>query len=149
MIDLEDRARLDELHAALGPGPRPDPDVLVSGAAEALRRGAHEQAEALLDAARVLDPGHARAWALLGVLEAARGRPEQARRAYEQALSLDDTDAVTALALIELYARGAARDPRDAERALALANWLALEDGIPPEIVQRAAALKRTVGARA
>lgn len=145
MIDLDDRARLDQLHAALGSGPRPDPDVLVAGATEALRRGAHDQAEALLEAAIVLDPSCAPAWALMGALESARGRLDEARRAYEQALSLDDADAVTALALVELYAKGAARDPRDGERAIALANWLAMEDGTPPEIVQRAASLKRSV----
>lgn len=138
MIEVDD---LVPLHAALGPGPRPDPDALVAGAAEALRRTAHDQAEALLDAAILLDPALASAWSLYGLLSVSRGRPDEARRAYERALTLDDTDAVTALALVELYARG--REPRDGERALALANWLILEEGTPPEIVQRAAALKR------
>lgn len=147
MIDVHDRARLAELHAALGSAPRPDPDVLVAGAAEALRRTALDQAQALLEAAIVLDPDRASAWALFGALEASRGRADDARRAYERALALDDTDLVTALALVELYAKAAARDPADAERAVALANWLALEEGVPAEIVQRAGALKRSLRA--
>lgn len=149
MIDVHDSARLAELHAALGSGPRPDPEALVAVAAEALRRTAHEQAAALLDAALVLEPACAPAWALYGALELARERPAEARRAYERALSLDDGDLQAALVLAELYARGAAQDPRDRERALALLDWLLLELHVPADVVESAARLKsRLKGAR-
>jgi Tfp pilus assembly protein PilF len=115
MAELRDIQKLGALSARLRPGERADPDALVGAAMEAMRLSAHENAAALLDAALLSDPRHPRAWAARGMLEEREGRLDDATRSYETALALDDTDALSALALAQIYAR-----KQEADRARAL-----------------------------
>ncbi len=145
MIDLSDRAKLAQLHEAAtkGGGQAVDPAVLVASAGEAIRLGAYDNAASMIEAALILDPDNADAWALRGMIEEKAGRFEAARHAYESALSLDDRDAHTALALAALYSK-----LRDGERARALLNWLILEEDVPTELRQRAAQIKEALEPR-
>lgn len=63
--------------------------TLLAGAAQALERGDADAAEALLDAALVLDPEHAGGLYLCGRQLAAQGRPVEARARFRQACEGD------------------------------------------------------------
>ncbi|MFO0728690.1 MAG: hypothetical protein U1E65_33240 [Myxococcota bacterium] len=142
MVELRDPNQLGALSARLRPEERPNPDALVSAALEAMRMSAHANAAALLDAALLSDPRHPRAWAARGMLEEREGHLDGAARAYETALALEDRDALSALALAQIYARGAHKD-----RARALLNFLVLEESLPLEVKQKVIALKRQLDA--
>jgi Flp pilus assembly protein TadD len=142
MIDVTDRSRLLELHAAADrAGARElDPDVLLSCATAALRARTFDVAQSILEASLVVDPDHPRAWALMGIVLERTGREDDARAAYETAISLDDQDFVTALSLAQIYARHGDRD-----RARSLVLWLISEIEDAPEIRKRAVELRRAI----
>lgn len=145
MIDLSDRAKLEELHktAAKAGGKNVDPGVLVASAGEAIRIGAWDNAASLVDAALIIDPERGAAWSLRGQIEEKAGRLDNARKAFETALAIDDKDLHTALALAALYNK-----MNDSERARALINWLLLEDEVPAELRARAAQIKENLAPR-
>ena len=142
MLDVSDRESLFAMHnAALAAGAEEvDVDVLVSCAMSALRQSSYDNAQAILEAAMLVDPDHAQVWSLIGMVAERQGRDHDARTAYETALGLDEDDPVTAMALAGLYARcglGA--------QAGGLCHWLLGEADDAPEIRARAAALIKTL----
>ncbi len=124
VIDVTNPEDLRTLHEAVlaAGGEDVDVDVLVGLAATAVRNGDLEGARSILEAALVIDPEHAGAWALAGVVFERLGRTGDAETAFRTALDLDESDHPSALSLAELLA---ARGERD--RALSLLNWLVLE----------------------
>ncbi|MCC7384559.1 MAG: tetratricopeptide repeat protein [Deltaproteobacteria bacterium] len=145
MADHPDSTKLRRLHDAVevAGGSAVDADALVASAAEALRTKAYENAAAILDTALTLEPEHAEAWALRGATFEQLGQPDEAIRAYETALSIDDRDPISALALAALYVRASS-----VERAKALLSWLILEEDVPADLRQRAGVLLESLASR-
>jgi Flp pilus assembly protein TadD len=96
-----------------------EPDVLVSCATASLRVNAFEDALAILRAALMIDPEHARAWSLMGNALEKLGELDTARSAYATALLYDDQDPTTALALARIHLASGR-----AGKARALIEWV-------------------------
>jgi tetratricopeptide (TPR) repeat protein len=141
-FDPADIARLNEAFAAEG-APAPDADALTSAAASALSVGDNDDALALLRAVLVANPKDPRAWALTARAFANAGDLGRARRAAEEAASLDEDDLATCLYCAELQARAG-----DADAARALVGFV-LRGSPPPELRQRAEHLFATLTAGA
>lgn len=140
---LEDTA-LQELRRAL-PAEAMEADcaALLALAARAAASDAVGDAERLVQAALVLDSGHAPAWAAAAELCQRHGRLEQARTAWRRAIALAPQPGPWLLALGRLQASTGQWD-----EAAAIATWLALhaEDR---ELSEQAAALAQRVQTRA
>lgn len=99
---------------------------LLQLAARGLAQGDAEAARDVLHGLLVMDRTDVRAWAMLGEAERALAQLEDARAAYDVALSLSPRDFATAFALAEVQFSLGNRD-----RAEALLTYVTLEsDGL-------------------
>ena len=73
--------------------PQPDPLTLIAQARDAQSRGDAELAVRLAQSAIVADPARPSAYDALGDVYAANNQPEAARSYYNEALSIDPSDA--------------------------------------------------------
>ncbi|MCC7072387.1 MAG: tetratricopeptide repeat protein [Deltaproteobacteria bacterium] len=117
-----------------------DPRPLVAAAASAAQAQQWDDAAALAQAALAIDANAPRAWALVGMAHEAKGELEQARAAYERAVSLDDMDLATSLACARVQARLGALGP-----ARALASYVLLKEHNAPSLRAEAAALVKSL----
>jgi Flp pilus assembly protein TadD len=144
MGDGIDPGAVAALETAVKAGDASGVDIaaLVAAAAKALRFGAHQNAVDVLRGVVALDGEHARAWAYLGMGLEALGRREEATQAYETALSFDDEDFSTAMALARLHTHG-----QRWSAAEALLNWMIgeLEEQEDPELYRNALTLHQEV----
>lgn len=138
----KDREALHQALLASG-GEQLDADGLVAAAQEAIRRAELESAVTLLDTALLAEPEHASAWSLLGAVREEQGQHDEAKRAYRTALSIDDRDPFATVQLATLHAKSGETD-----KARSLVAWLLLEEDVPEELRQRAAAVLRDLGAK-
>lgn len=95
LADIPDVNRLERLVGDLEPVAAVRPDVSYYRAVVGYLHGDPSAAAVAAERAVRMDPGHARAWALLGSAHAAMSRTDEARRAFARALALDPRNAVT------------------------------------------------------
>lgn len=142
MIDPYDIERLKGLHkTALESGAAQiDADLIIDCAETLIGSERFDESLTVLHGALVIEPDHPRAWALSGNVFEKLRREEDARAAYEIALSHDEEDWTTSIALAELYTRN-----EETSKAMALLVWLLgeVEDGL--DVYARAIELKHAL----
>jgi tetratricopeptide (TPR) repeat protein len=127
--------RHDEAERALARALEIHPDFSEAHADRAawlLEDGRAEQALPYIERALASDPHTLQYWQLLGSIRHALGQPDEARRAYQAALVLNERDEKSRNALVQLLAKSGRDD--EAHRALARAagrttdarTWLAM-----------------------